>query len=167
MRGVVVANVLGAVIATVLAAFLYGETIEEELFPVLSTTEVSRVVRAGTVLNWHQEWCKLRNLEVVSTSYTFSYPKQKTATPINVQNLTLGLPVGTTTMPAGCYAADYSAILPKDAVNGGAIKSQLWYNPGHPFWDVREDFAEIEVPPLDVMPGPVLPSVGLGTGRRP
>lgn len=158
MRGA--AHLFGALIAAVLAGALYGETLEEEFFPVLSNTVVSNVIRAGSVVNWHQEWCKYRNLEIVSTSYSFTYPKQNTGVQINVQNLTIGQPVGAVTFSAGCYGADYAAVLPKDANGGGTIKAQLWYNPGHPFWDVRADFAEVTIPALP-------PSTGQGIVPRP
>ena len=141
-------NVTGALVAIGIAAFLYGEAFEEEMFPVLTPVKVSAVERDGNKIGWIADWCKVRNLELNSVSFTFNYPKQKGTIPVNVQNVTKGRSVGQTSLPKGCYSVQFSAMLPRDSMDGGVIEGQIWYNPPHPFWDLRSDFGTVTVPPL-------------------
>lgn len=154
MHKVILANVIGAMVALVVAVALYGQTWEQLLVPPQTNIVISDIMRVGNTVTWKRAWCKPRALELTSSSFVFSYAGQAShsAIPINVQNETLNKAVGTVSYPTGCFEVSYSALVPRDSMAGGIISGQLWYRSGHPFWDLPQDFGPIVVPPLPVPP---------------
>jgi len=150
-------HITGAIVALIVAGFVFGSDVEKIFFPVLSDTQIEDVIVDGNQIRWKTSFCKLRSslVKEINFHYRIGSDSLKGAQiKLDVINEDVDLRSGTLSFePGKCYSVKHSAISPLTIRVGDRVIGEAVYYGWKNFWRITEPLGFAYVRPGDVRGG--------------